>query len=716
MKYLLLLLLITITYTQVLVSIKDNKTNKPIPEVLIYNGLNKSTYSNKDGIFNLNYFNKKDTLVFLHLSYYTKKITLDEIIATNEIYLELRDIISNEIKIIANKPEDKIQLKETLNLTEGIKENFSNIGDLLKTNTSLQVKNYGGMGASQTVSSRGMSSENTIVLFNNVKVSDLKSGIFDFSKISSFAIDKIELLKNYDSESPHSSSGGILKLFSGNLNNEDKINFNYKYGSYDTHNYLLSIKKVQNKFSFALKGERSYSSNNYDYKFNGLEYSRKNAHYSKSFLSSDIDYKSENFLIKGYLHYSHFKNGIPGFVVTNNHSSSRADNETNSFLSIINLSGIIKNDFGFYSTLSYHNQLSIYLDPENEIFYNTARKDSRMHEFTFNARLFNKINNYDINAGYEISLASISGMDYIKLLDKPIWNFKDSHKFYLSLLGNYKINNSGIKNINLSTHLSYDLISEKLGYDKESANISYSFGFVIEPTFVNELYLRGNYFNNHRNPTLNERYFSSLLFPSDIKSEKYKGFDIGLDYEFNLLGRNKLGVNYFYINGEDKIIWLPSRMGIHRPINYGKVRTQGLEIQYNRNLFLDNVNLAIIYTLNDARNRNYFGEGDKSFNKLLIYTPQHILNINLFVKYKKWSLAIYNHFESERFFTNDNDINNRLKHHFVTDLSLTYQLKLFNTNTTIGLAIYNFFNEDYMIVQSYPMPLRNITLTYKMEI
>lgn len=710
----LILILSALGFSQT-ITVVDSLKLIPISDVVV-NSKNSSRITNKNGQIDLKFFAKNEKIHFSHLAYNSKSFTKSELVKKQVVKLSAKTFVEQEVVVEdSSLAGDKSQFSKTIEISAKEIQSFNDVGEVLKLKSSLQLKDYGGYGATKTVSSRGMSSENTIVLFNNVKVTDLRSGIFDFSKISSNSIDKIEVYKSADTKSSHIAAGGIVKITSGN-SNRNSMNLMLKADGDGYKGISGSYNKADAEISYGIKAEYGESENRYDFEFSGNKYERKNAQFEKGFISGDLNFKKSNYVLKLYSHYSHFKNGIPGFVVTNNVASSKAENETNSSLSIINFDYLFNKDLTFNSTLSYHNQLSIYEDPDNELFYQEKRKESRMNEVTLLNRFNYKFFNSNLSAGYEYNYADVSGMNHIDNLDKPISNFRYNHKLFGSLASTFHDVLGLLKTTTVSFHFTYDFIDEKLGYDKHTEGRSFNVSFATRPSGIKNLIFKAHYFDSFRNPTLNERYFSSLFFPSDLVAEKYKGFDLGFDYQFNFFGKTNIAVSYFNIDGEDKIVWLPGRGGIHRPTNYGKVKTVGLEAEINKYLLNDQLRLDVIYNLTDARNKNYYGPGDNSYDKYLIYSPVHRLSVNASVSYNDFDIALFTHFESERFFSKDNTKRNRLKHFFVTDISATYNFRLFSKRNSVTLKVHNVLNENYFVVQSYPMPLKNFLITYKLEI
>ncbi|RPI71463.1 MAG: TonB-dependent receptor [Ignavibacteriales bacterium] len=170
------------------------------------------------------------------------------------------------------------------------------------------------------------------------------------------------------------------------------------------------------------------------------------------------------------------------------------------------------------------------------------------------------------------------------------------------------------------------------------------------------------------------------------------------------------------MDGKDKIIWIPTRLALQTPRNISKINTQGVELSIEKKLFGDILDISFFYIYTDARNKSKVSENDLSYNKQIIYTPAHRFNFNFTARLNPFSFSLYSSFVDKRFYTTDNNNNYLLPEYFITDISASYNFKIFNHNQSLTLTVYNLLNEDYFVIQSYPMPLRTFLITLNMEI
>lgn len=700
----------TSIFSQNIATVIDSVSGNAIPDVII----SGRTLSNSEGEFSLSLFNNNDTISFQHLAYNSKKVSFQNLNKSHLVKLSPKSISTDQVNI-----EGSIPLVYSANIIERIeldgdsKAQYSNSAEVLKARTSLMVRDYGGDVGMKTVSSRGMSSENTTILFNEARVNDLRTGSFDFTMLDVFLIDKIEYVKN-SSGSGVISSGGTVKIYSENINNESSITAGTMFNSNQTQNYFTSIKSAKNNFSFGLNFTRSFSSNKYNYNFEEEIHQRENANYSKTFVSGDIKWSTDKLIIKFYSHYSHLLNGLPGYVVTNNLSSSKASNLTNAWLNIANINYSISKKWFFNSTLSYHNQFLRIDDPKNQLLINRNSQSSTFNDFSAMNTLTFSEDNFEYLFGYNFTYAHVDSLtayvsgNYNSNSAKRIeHNFSTSWSYLIRALGFDKIIFSG--------GLNYQLINEEILSVNNYDYLSYRIGMLFTHSYLSETDFILSYSSNYRHPTFNERYYSTLYGTSKLLGEKYRSFNAGFTTEYNLLGRGKFDLTYFSIFGDNKIVWTPTRLALQVPSNIKEIESSGMELKVNESFWKNLFNLELIYTYTDARNKSAVSPDDNSYNKLLIYTPEHLWNLNSVLKLYNFRFTANATFVSERFYTSDNSPRNRLPHYFLLDLSLSYKFTINSFENRITINAYNILDEDYFIIQSYPMPLKTLSINYQVR-
>ena len=708
----LCLLFSSVIYSQEKICIVDAGTLTPVRNVLVFSH-SKSTYSNVNGYFSLKYFNSKDSLSFRHILYQQIKLSYNEVVETKIVKLQKKNISTKTINIVADSENgNTAAANETVNLNEHKTSQYGGIGELLKKNTTLIVKDYGGYSSLKTVSSRGMSSENTVVLFNEARVNDLRTGTFNFAEVDSKFINKIVYSKNSDADIQ--SSGGTVKLFSGNDNSENSFILGERFNSYKTQEYFSSLKISHNKLSYSLNFNRTFSPNKFKYLFDGKRFKRENADFSKSFISGDIQWKEQNIVLKFYTHYSHLLNGLPGFVVTNNFNSGKASSLTNSLLSIFNIDYSIVEGILFSSNIGYHKQYLKLIDNANQLLLDRKSQSSTFDDIGIRNKLqfdlgkIKTVVNYNFDYGQVDSLTAV-------LQGQLISNFtkRKIHSFSVNFISNYKV--YGLSNLRLNAELSYQIINDHFIKQQKNDYFSYRLASEIIPGLWKNSRFIISFTDNYRHPSFNETYYSSLFGGNNLQGEKYKELNVGTDFILNNLSGTNFQLTYFSIWGKDKIIWVPTRLALQVPHNIKKVKSSGFELIIKQKIFKNLINAELIYSHVDARNLSLASSTDNSYNKQLIYTPKNRWNFNAYFNYNNLNLTINTSYVGESYFTADNISQNKLQPYFLLDASVGYKFKLFSTTQFFTVNAYNILNTSYFVIQSYPMPLNSYSINYQMR-
>jgi iron complex outermembrane receptor protein len=247
--------------------------------------------------------------------------------------------------------------------------------------------------------------------------------------------------------------------------------------------------------------------------------------------------------------------------------------------------------------------------------------------------------------------------------------------------------------------------------------LSGKFGINIKPYEKENLSFKSSVANSFKVPTFNELYWIGLG-NKNLLPEKSISFDAGLYYSFTLIADTKLELSYFNITTKDRIVWTPDARGVWRPINIGKVKSEGIDASIRTGFKLyKNFTAAFGFNYNygTALKKSKDSENDGSYNKQLLYLPQEYAKSSLNLSYepagefvKLISLNVFYTFTGKRYINSENT--RFIPYHELLDANVNLTLNLFKTETTLKFAVNNFTNEDYEVMYGYPMPLRNFKI------
>lgn len=702
-------------YSQTIVVAVDSITGTPIRDVnLIFETDNFGAASNSEGEIIIPAKFKSGLARLTHINYNTKWVEInnsDKIIAR----LVPKIIENEETTIYGIKLTKENALFCESYLTRYYdKLNYFEAGDYLKNKSSLFIKDYGGLSGLKIISSRGMSSENTAVLFNNYKVNDLRTGTFDFSSVSINSIDKIEYYKTGEFGDFYNYPGGAVYITTGAFKNEQCASLTIRGGSNSTYSGILNYKNRIGGVYFNIIGEKSRSLNNYEYNFERKRLKRQNAQFSKIFLSGDMLIAGEKSGLKLYANYLESESGIPGYVISNNYNSSDAINNTRGSLGVLNYNLRLSETVLYSATAGINNQNLSIFNPDPILNNRDYETESEFIDCSLSNGIQFKVLGVYFSSGIAWSHSQIkSDFSYYPQKVKNPENKRDETRAFISSY--YEINSSIINKIALNGLLNYAALKEKVMQNNSDSDLSLSVGVRLEP-LEDDIIVKLSYLKNYRRPTFNERFYSSIFSEYELQKERSNSFNAGIERKLKFLGKTILSATYFYIVSENRILWTPSRLAIMIPRNVGKSKNEGVELSLNANLFDELLDISANYCYTEAKNKTKVSSNDNSYNKFLPYTPQNRINLSIALNINNFRFAAAGNYTGERFYTSDNNPYYKLHDYYVIDFFASYKFMLFNKTNSIGLSIYNALNEDYSIIQSYPSPLRTFLATLTMEI
>ena len=212
-----------------------------------------------------------------------------------------------------------------------------------------------------------------------------------------------------------------------------------------------------------------------------------------------------------------------------------------------------------------------------------------------------------------------------------------------------------------------------------------------------------SYGSSYRAPTFNELYWPEGMWSGgnpNLKPELAWSVDAGFTvYPIQDL---KIDITGFKTRFEDLIQWVPDAFFVWRPMNVSSAITEGFEIEADYE-FNDKLNGYFSYTYLEAK--------DLNLKKWLVRRPRHYYKFGLlYHPIPEFELGFNAAYKTKVF--EDTANTNPLKHHFLMDLHMAYQL---NDFVEIGFDINNLFDRDYRESAGYPLPGRSFYGSLKLS-
>ncbi len=234
------------------------------------------------------------------------------------------------------------------------------------------------------------------------------------------------------------------------------------------------------------------------------------------------------------------------------------------------------------------------------------------------------------------------------------------------------------------------------------------------------LQLRAFYKDIFREPTFDEQYFFSVNGSRNLKPEFVKQYDIGLTYRKGLnkfLDYITFTVDAYYNSVTNKIVAVPNQnLEIVSITNLGKVRIEGADVSINTQTKTLNgwrgllsLNYTYQYAVDVDLNSPYYLQQ-------IAYTPKNTLAANAGIEYDHLGLYFNQVLASSRYYLGQSNPQNLIDGYAVSDLSFICKFQVYSKDAVLAIHLDNLFNENYVIVRSFPMPGRSILLSFQIKI
>jgi hypothetical protein len=631
---------------------------------------------------------------------------------------ELQEILIKETSPL-EKTNYSISIQK-FKIAEILSFNSISLGDALKLSSGIFVKSYGAEGSLQTVSVRGAGSEYSSVSLNGMDLSNSLSGNFDFSNYTTDELSAIALNLGSDFNLSNSNSfNGSITLIPFRKNDSTHLKLKYTLGSFGLNLYSAGFNQEFPNSKFSLDYQRRTSENSFPYQFDGITFHRSNADLDQSIITStlfnDLKISDNYFLIKSLARYSDKELGLPGFIASNKHAKNNVRQLEKSGIFVTNLEWFFVNGLTLNSVIGLSSSSINISDPQAEINlrstnFNSSNKNLNMQ---FGVHYFGK--DYSFSAGINSTVANFSFGDDGIYSQQNTSLKRFSHNFSAALSRQISLSEDSHK-LGVNILLNSLFVKSKQSDESNSTSYqNYKIGLGYFPFAEDFLRLFANYSFGVRIPNFYEEYYSKLNFlsSSNLKNEIIYDFEMGINLNSSLLTTDLIFYNRII---KDKIVWYTNRIAIFSPRNAGRVISNGFEARLMNIYFKEFFSAQINYTFTNVYNAEKLGGSDRTYGKQLIYIPKHTANVILNFYFGHFSSEFILSYFSQRFYSEDNDPMYVLPQGLLLNFALSCRIPITAISAAIQLSVNNITNQNYFLIQSYPMPGRNYKLSIKTEI
>jgi outer membrane cobalamin receptor len=563
-------------------------------------------------------------------------LNLDAIVVTAAKYEKLLKDVPQSVTVI-----DAEELE---------KKSGKTLGEILQDVVGLQVQRYGAIGSQSSVSLRGMTSSQVLVLIDGRPINKFQDGLVDLSMIPVNNIASIEIVRGAASSLYGSNAmGGVINIIT---KKEAQNSVKISYGTFNTFHNEVTVSNKLNDYTYTITASKDSSDGDRP----NSAFEAKNINWYNGFKVSDetsIDLK---------MGFYDSKLGTPGATTFMDYDDKQFDTKYYGDMEISLPHGLTMKSYINYNNMEFEEDTANKATHENRDSGAEIRM-SRDFGGSNHIVIGAEYHDYDLESS-EIGerstfLASGYLQDEIKFKDKALLTIGGRHDSY------------------------------KGTDDEFSSFAALLFYLTADTTF------RLSVGESFRVPTFNDLYWPSTAWAEgnpNLTPEKGISSDLGIDMQVS--NRLWVRVSGFYSDVEDLINWAPGNDSIWRPYNIKSAIIKGLEMELKAKLS-KYVTAEIGYTLLDTE--------DEDTKKDIIYRPKNKIDAKLDMTVEKTSFTFSLNHVGKRYH-NDPDINGdriRLDKYTVYNAKLSHK---FSDTTKVYLKGENIFDKEYVYQRDYPMP------------
>ncbi|AKL97777.1 TonB-dependent receptor plug domain-containing protein [Endomicrobium proavitum] len=581
--------------------------------------------------------------------------------------------LAQEVFLSLTKQEEDIKdLPANVTVIEkkAIEESHAQtLGELLETQAGVDFRSNGTVGAAQSISIRGASSLQTLVLIDGRKVNDAGLGSADFSAISVSVIEKIEIIRGAGAAIYGAGAfGGVINIITKKAKPGSFVDVGFSYGSFDTSKLHLTEVAAGDNGGILVSFDKTKSNGSRE----NSKYDGDNIFFNGLLKTS----KNSELTLTGNVFSSNY--GTPGattwLTADNTQKDSnryiKADYSLKTEAVGLNISGYSSNNDRDYNDIGGGNPYDpTWMLSDAQYKYNSEVAGGQIDFHYKNLILLG---------------AELADEIYKEKEELTGWSSSHSRKNYAA----YAQLNLKLWKLSLIPGVRYDNNSQ--------------FGTAVTPSvsavfsITDNLKFSGNAGKVWRAPAFTELYWDQPSYDMygnpNLVPEKGNSFDFGIEYFGNKI---KLSADAFYIKSKDLIAWVfdPS-LGM-----WGETHVQNINsaVQYGAEF---SAGIILMPWLSNTVGYAYLEAKDEDTKKALPYKPQHTVSDTLTIKpFRNFSLSATAYFK-DKVWTNAANTTS-LKNFITLDVNVNYDITKAVSLWAKGV---NVTETKYEMSSGYPMP------------
>ncbi|MBR2419443.1 MAG: TonB-dependent receptor [Rikenellaceae bacterium] len=603
--------------------------------------------------------------------------------------------------------------------------NVVSVADAIRYFSGIQIKDYGGVGGLKTVNIRSMGTQHVGVFYDGVQLGNAQNGQIDLGR---FSMDNMEAISVYNgqksnifqSAKDYASAGAVYMttrrpVFDSTKRNNLRLSL--KGGSFGTINpAALWEHRFNDKLDAQVSAEYLYTTGRYKFSYRKLDgYDttevRRNGDVSAVRTEAGLFGRIQNGGWRAKVYYYDSERGYPGASVREEPGKFRHEDrqwDRNLFAQ-----GSLRKHFGKrYSLMinaKYAYDFLHYLsDPREDV--STMYVDNRYHQQEGYLSVANELRIKDWWR------ASLSADVQFNTLTSDMTDF--AYPTRLTVLG-AAATAIDFERFKMQASLLYTFIHDHTRYAGAAAGDRDEWTPTViaqyKPFKNEELSLRAFYKRIFRMPTLNDLYYTFIgnkYLDPEYTTQYNIGAVWGRNFRRGIVRRVEVQADAYFNQVKDKIIAMPTSNQFQwTMLNLGYVEIVGVDAaaQLQWQFGPVAVNTRLTYTYQEAEDRT--DPESEWYGGQIPYIPWHSGSVIVGVVWRDWDLNYSFIYTGERYESRANTPANHAQPWYTSDLSLSRNMRFRNRSSLrVTVEVNNIFNQQYEVVQCYPMPGTNFKL------
>lgn len=677
----------------------DASTGAPLAQASVVSAASgRGTITNSAGEFHLFTKAEIDSLVVRFMGYQTRRVAVAEVRASQAIALLPTTMLFREVTVTAKRyaatAADIPAAGEIFHADTPRFATAQNAGEVLAQTQALFIKEYGGLSGLKTVTLRGASEGQVLVLEDGFRLNNPQGGWVDFNLLPALSVEKIEVVRGGASAQYGSEAvGGVIHIRTLPPPERFTPRAEYTLGSYGTNAARFSLGQRFGKLAAIAGYGRLHTEGDYPLGVKtafGLE---NNAFAREDFyLRSDYGFSSQTRL-SAFHKDIHGDREVAGSLSFPTPEAAQVDDNRISGLAFSTQSG---QWLDLNAQASVQRLVQEYVNPD-PFFPIASRHRVDARELIMHNR--SRIGQLDLLYGLELAHNEIHSTDLQNPEREQRSAFVQAEWRWASVQRDRVYSFAVLPAVRVDD------------YSDAGTHASPKLGAVWKFEKELKLSLHASAGKSFRVPSMNDLFWPSGPFVAgnpDLKPERGEQYEGGLLLQAtNALGHWQFSLEAFEYRLTNLISWIPDEDFRFSPQNISRAKTRGFEPALLWHAPHERVRLRLAYAMLNAKDD---GNDPSTRGKKLLYRPEHKLDASVSAQFFGATVGVNYQLISARFVRQDNAWS--LPGYRLTGLFGNYDFALAGGyRVRIAGAINNLFDKEIQIMEGYPTPGREYRLT-----